>query len=91
MYIAEEDEWDGYRSCLGELRLVDREMENVFPAERVIGTMDVSASSCYSDDVLTLVSAGTGKRALRVGTANFDDYYPWFVGEYNPENLSVNA
>lgn len=27
---------------------------------------------------------------LEVGTANTDDYYPYYVANWNPENMHIN-
>lgn len=42
------------------------------------------------DDILVFVDVKNGKEILKVGTGNTDDYYPYCVLEYTPENLSCN-
>jgi len=42
------------------------------------------------NNVLDFVDATNGKIVLSIGTADIDDYYPGFVGDWTPENLSIN-
>lgn len=82
-YRAEEDPSDGYRSYLGTLSVSTTPVRNQFAPIRVTGRM--------RDEVLELIDVASGKTVLEVGTDNADDYYPWFVGTFTPENMSVNS
>jgi hypothetical protein len=42
-------------------------------------------------DILDLIDVVTGKVVLSVGTGNTDDYYPYWVAEFTPENMGANA
>lgn len=86
-----EDPDDGYRSSMKEI-VIDREgliITNTFKPVEVIGTF--RQNSNYEDnDVVDFVDSITGKIVLSVGTVNTNDYYPYFVGEFKPENLCSN-
>lgn len=86
-YIAIEDPEDGYRSCMGELIESQDKIPNLFKEQKVIGTMR-EGSGC---DILDFIDCVTGKIVISIGTDNTEDYYPWFVGEFHPENMAVNA
>ena len=81
-YQALEDESDGYRSMLGELKVVDAPVKNVFQAVRCVGKM--------RGEILELTDAQSGKTVLELGTDDSDDYYPSFVCNFTPEAMSVN-
>lgn len=85
-YSAVEDPEDGYRSCLGELLTEDVQLKNIFPKIRVVGRYQ----SDINNDVLELIDGETGKAVLEIGTRNCDDYYPYFVGDFYPENMATN-
>ena len=84
-YVATEDESDGYRSSMDSLEISDKILTNTFPPQKVTGRMTGSGN-----DVLEFIDNENGKTVLRVGTDNSDDYYPSFVSDFNPENMSVN-
>lgn len=84
-YTAKQDECDGYRSCMEYVRESDSATTNPFPPVRVIGRMMAG-----NNDALELMDATTGKIVLRVGTENTDDYYPYWVANFFPENMACN-
>ena len=91
VYIAVEDPDDGYRSCLGELKVAKGvAMTNVFPKVRVVGKHRTVGKYNGKDDILELVDSKTGEVILEVGTDDIDDYYPGFVSHFRPEAMSVN-
>lgn len=94
-YLATEDPEDGYRSYMGTL------MPTVSPdygkAEYIYEKVVVEALESDPDvdyegrcDILAIKSAVTGRVIFKVGTNNTDDYYPYFVGSWHPENLAAN-
>lgn len=86
-YRAEEDPSDGYRSMLNSIHVdTNVQLKNTFPAHAVVAKW----SPVESDDVVEFVDAVTGKVVLEVGTSNYDDYYPCFVGHFIPEHLMIN-
>lgn len=87
-YTATEDPEDGYRSCMREIVASDHEVKNKFSCE-VLGKM--REDKYEKNDVLELIDAITGKVVLSVGTGNTDDYYPYWVAEFTPENMASNA
>lgn len=95
-YSAIEDPDDGYRSAMRELRVLeDSVVTNTFAPVKVVGRYQSQHGSEYSefvdrDDILELIDASTGLVVLRVGTENFDDWYPCFIAEFTPENMSIN-
>lgn len=89
-YSACEDPGDGYRSSMDSLRVSSNPTTNTFPPCKVVARMQSPDQCEYRRDVLELVDAITGKVVLEVGTANTDDYYPYFVSHFAPENMAVN-
>ena len=81
-FIAVEDPGDGYRSHMEELKVYTGDIKNTFPPVRVVGSM--------RDEVLILTDISNGKVVFEVGTDNTDSYYPFFVSQWTPENLSIN-
>ncbi|WP_024898834.1 hypothetical protein [Brucella rhizosphaerae] len=90
-YVAVEDPDDGYRSSMREL-LVDENatMSNVFPAIEVEAAYRDKYGDHDGADILMLVDVVTGKTVLEIGTDNTDDYYPFFVSDFQPQNMATN-
>ncbi|MBZ9632518.1 hypothetical protein LB465_17190 [Salegentibacter sp. LM13S] len=89
-YKATEDPDDGYRSYLKELEVTEEKVANSFPPQKVVGKM--KKNSTYDvNDTIQFIDAVTEKIVLEVGTDNTDDYYPYCVLYWNPENLAINA
>ena len=84
-YSAIENPDDGYRSMMEEIIVTDKKLSNTFAKVTVMASMDNT-----SGDVLELHDTKNGKVILRVGTDNSNDYYPEFVSDWMPENLSIN-
>jgi hypothetical protein len=89
-YKATEDPDDGYRSYLKELEVTDEKVTNSFPPQKVIGKMK-DDSEWEKNDTIQFIDATTGKVVLEAGTDNTDDYYPYCVLHWSPENLAINA
>lgn len=91
VYTAVEDPSDGYRSSMDKLFVSPSdEMRNIFPPIRVLAKK--KGNEEYSvNDTLQLIDVVTGKVVLEVGTDNTDDYYPYFVGEFSPQNMATNS
>ena len=87
-YIASEDPDDGYRSSMREIVVSDYVVSNRFPAIRVMGKM--RDPGAYENDVIELYDIKNGKLVLAVGTGDTNDYYPYWVAEFIPENMSIN-
>src|SRR5690349_1563074 len=87
-YTAVEDPSDGYRSSLDHIE-EGGECGNIFAGQPVIATYGESQPDYFEG--LTFVSSTTGKEILRLGTSNYDDYYPNCVLEFLPQNLDANA
>jgi len=89
-YTATEDPEDGYRSCMREIRESSDPVSNTFEGQRVLARMREDDRN-ESYDVLDLLDMQTGKIVLSVGTGDWDDYYPYWVAKFSPENMGVNA
>jgi hypothetical protein len=86
IYTAMENPVDGYRSCLGYVKkggVIDTE----FPPCTVVSYY----SDDDSEDILRFIDLNTGKTVLELGTNNTDNYYPWCVMEFHPDNMAVNS
>lgn len=80
--VATEDPCDGYRSMLGGLQEVaGPPVANSFSPVAVVGNMDPN------HNILVLRLAATGEEVLRVGTEDFDGYYPCFEAWFDPRVL----
>ena len=91
VYVAFEDPSDGYRSSMDKLIVSPTpEMTNVFPATNVLARKKADDEYGSVNDTLELIDMVTGKVVMEVGTDNTDDYYPSFVSNFQPENLSAN-
>lgn len=87
LYVAEEDQEDGYRSFLGDLYTVPGAIcVNPFPPTRVEARITGTVG-----EILEFTDCTTGRTVLRVGTAHSDTYYPYFVDEFDPRGLACNA
>ena len=88
-YLAIEDPSDGYRSYMYDLEVSDAPCKIHLPNIEVVCRMQED-NYCERNDVLEFIDVLNGKQILAVGTANYDDYYPYCVLEYTPENMSCN-
>jgi hypothetical protein len=89
-YAATEDPEDGYRSSMGVFDLINDQVADCFLPVEVMCTVEGANnddSPCY---ILIMTDVNSGREVLRVGTENMDDYYPYFVTEWMPQNLFVN-
>lgn len=90
-YVAVEDPCDGWRSFCEELEISEIPCKIQIPKTEVLCTMKPDDDRCgVNNDVLVLTDCETGLVVLEVGTANTNDYYPYCVMEWTPENLSCN-
>ena len=89
-YRVREDPDDGYRSSMRDIAIVTDPVANVFAPVAVLWRMGESREYEDGCDALELLDEVTGKAVLSVGTRNTDDYYPFFVGEFTPENMAIN-
>lgn len=88
-YTAVEDPEDGYRSCLHRIFVSDSPVINVFPDVPVIGKMRES-SNYEVNETIEFYDIENGKLILAVGTNNTDDYYPYWVADFNPQDIHYN-
>ncbi len=89
-YKATEDPDDGYRSYMRELQIVEDVIPRVtLPDVEVVGCMHPD-DKWEKFNVIEFNDAKNGKCVLAIGTGNTDDYYPYCVLEYTPENLACN-
>lgn len=84
-YECFENESDGWRSY-GELMVSDEICKYNFPPQPV----NTSFKDTGYEWILTMLDPKTKGIILKIGTKNYDDWYPMVVFEYNPENMSIN-
>lgn len=90
IHVATEDPDDGYRSSLRDVEIVEGPpVANAFGPVKVVGSM--APSGADNNEYVQFIDAANGKVILEIGTANTDDYYPWFVGKFHPEAMAINA
>jgi hypothetical protein len=95
-YRATEDPNDGYRSSMSELAIVPAESSGcvLFGYNILVKCQHRSRpdnESERTDDILELIDVSNDKVVLEVGTADTGDYYPSYVANWNPQNLSINV
>jgi hypothetical protein len=83
VWLAIEDEDDGYRSYLGSIEQRETKGFTFFATPLDCVRIDTDASI---DDGFRLVSVADGHVWLEVGTDNVNDYYPYFVFRYEPRD-----
>lgn len=91
IYLAREDPSDGYRSNMEDIAVIDAPIKNKFAPCEVLAIMRSDTNGYEKNEVLDCIDTTTGKVVLSVGTRNVDDYYPCWVAEFTPENMSINA
>lgn len=97
-YMFVEDPSDGYRSSLDHVIEVDpAEVKNRFTPLWVIAKYRNTPNTelggySYSKecDLLEFRDVTNDKVIFTAGTDNTDDYYPSFVADWRPENMSYN-
>lgn len=92
-YMAVEDPDDGYRSYCSDLKILDEKSRYELPDILVDCVMCIHEDSDpwnHENDILVFKDAKNGKEILKIGTAHVNDYYPYCVLEYNPENIHYN-
>ena len=89
-YMAVENPDDDYRSYIDDLEITDKEIKNTFPAVEVLCKMKPD-EKYQENDVLEMYDVETNKLVLEIGTGNVNDYYPYCVINYCPENMAINA
>jgi len=94
VYQVVEDELDGWRSAMDHVRVRSPVADALYeymldPEPHFFATPldDVTLRRPTGDEIWELV-ADDGHVWLRFGTANADDYYPWFVFEYEPRKAT---
>ncbi|MFT4064348.1 hypothetical protein [Paraburkholderia sp.] len=89
-YTAMENPEDGYRSSMRELVVTKgASISNRFKGVKVVGQRR-SEDQYQKHSVIELVDAVTDKVVIEFGTANTDEYYPYFVSGFHPENMVLN-
>lgn len=92
-YMIIEDPSDGYRSSMQDIEIADiTTVTNRFQPVKVTATMRVKkADEYHQPEIIDITDDATGKIVLSLGTGDADDYYPYFVADWHPENLILNA
>lgn len=85
-YEVTEDDCDGYRSYLNEVVESSEKVDNTF--EEIEVECVYKSDSYY--DIVEVYDKQNGKQILVFGTQNCDDYYPYCVLDWMPEDLSIN-
>lgn len=89
-YTVSENPEDGYRSSMREILVSNKPIKNKFEPVQVNGVMRPNTRG-YSNDIVDFYDVKTGKVVLSVGTEDLDDWYPNFVGYFDPTAMAINA
>ena len=86
-YTAIEDPDDGYRSSLEAVFITGKaDTINEFqPIEVLVVDPDIDGY-----DIIQIYDTENGMLILEIGTCKTDYYYPYFIGNFYPENMSIN-
>ena len=87
-YLAMENECDGLRSFMDEIKVVEEPCKYRFQDTEVLCRYDGYEGS--SNKLLDFVDVKNNKTILTIGTENYDDWYPTCRFTYTPENLHWN-
>lgn len=90
IYMATENPDDGYRSYMNELEIINEPLKFKIPQMQVVCVHDTKDEHGDKSDILSFIDEKNGKVFLRIGTENTDDYYPYCLFEYKPENMHYN-
>ena len=90
-YTVTEDPSDGYRSSMRDIAKGGQDVSNRFPPCPVLCRMRTSGKYGDVDDVLEMIDEVSGKLVLEIGTGNTDDYYPYFVANFDPTAMEINS
>jgi len=85
-YTAIEDPDDGWRSMLDEIIKSDDTVKNKFQGVEVI----ITHIDTIEKKALLFYDTKNGKLVMEIGTEYYDSYYPSFIANWSPENLSIN-
>jgi hypothetical protein len=89
-YVAVEDPSDGYRSSMRCLQESESTVNNTFEPIEVLVKEAANRDKYEVDHILEMIDTTTGLVVLEIGTANTDDYYPYWVGNFYPQNMACN-
>ena len=84
-YKAVENPDDGYRSYCKNLVICKDKVSTRFPSHLVVGKM--KNGNCT---IIQFFDIKTNEVGLEIGTDNYDNYYPYCVMNWNPQNLAIN-
>jgi hypothetical protein len=79
-YLAIEDPDDGYRSSLRWIEKTRKKPKNQFKPIRVRVVFEMTEQY----ELLTFFKWKSDKMVMQIGTDNCDDYYPSFIGYFDP-------
>lgn len=85
-YTAIEDPIDGYRSAMQDICISSIGLKNTFSPCEVLCMLRPGCDA----NVLDMIDTRTCRVVLSVGTDYSDNFYPCFIAEFSPENLSLN-
>ena len=91
VFEAVEGESDGYRSCMAEVKAVDKEPKDIFFKRAISKVLvkDKTHGHYGTFDGYELIDLEDGHVWLELGTDNTDDYYPMFTFRYMAKEPKV--
>jgi hypothetical protein len=88
-YAIWENPDDGYRSYC-EMEETDQPCSNTFPPQEVFVELYDCECNYERNQGIMIRNIDDASLILKLGTDNYDDYYPTAVMEWHPENLPIN-
>lgn len=90
LYSIQENPRDGYRSMLGTIERIEDPDESIRCKFRLPDIEVIAQINIPYKNILTFYDAHNCKEVLEIGTGWHDDYYPFCVMNYKPENFTIN-
>jgi hypothetical protein len=92
-YTFFEDPSDGYRSYMGDIEVIAHLTDALKGAALVNREVIIRDDPRKDKDIIEIIDATTGHIWARLGTDNYDDYYPTCILEWNamPPGLIDNT
>lgn len=88
-YAIWENPDDGYRSYC-QMEETDLPCDNTFPPQEVFVVLYDCDGDYSKNKGILIYNIDDGSLILKLGTDNYDDYYPCARMEYHPENMPIN-
>ena len=88
-YAIYENPDDGYRSWC-EIEATDLPCKNTFPPQEVFVMLYDKDEAYGKNEGIAIYNIDDASLILKLGTDNYNDYYPCARMDFHPENMPIN-